>query len=90
MESDLWGMLQRSTGDGYRAKIVGSRHNQFFDFPLAEPAPVEFIAPQRVRDITNALPLEFFDKYLKASAQTPLLSGQDSHAELRLVRKKPE
>jgi dienelactone hydrolase len=86
VESDLWHMFARSTSDWYRAKVVGTTHTQFSDFPLANPQPPEeFIKPQRVRDITNAMLLEFFDKYLRNAAESPLLSGEDIYPELHVV-----
>lgn len=91
VESDWWGMFRRSTHDWYRGRIVGSSHTQFSDFPLADgDVSTERIAPQRVRDITNALLLEFFDRYLKNAAESPMLSGRGPYPELRMVREKSE
>jgi predicted dienelactone hydrolase len=91
VEADWWGMFRRSSNDWYRGKIVGTNHTQFSDFPLANAnPPAEFIRPQRVRDIINAVLLEFFDKYLRDAPDSPLLSGQDTYQELRLVSEKEE
>lgn len=91
VEVDWWGMFDRSTNDWYRAKIVGTTHTQFSDFPLANASPPpEFIKPQRVRDITNSVLLEFFDKYLRGATDSRLLSGGDIYPELRMVTEKDE
>lgn len=90
VEADWWGLFRRSTHDWYRGRIVGSSHTQFSDFPLASRSPsADAIAPQRVRDITNSVVLEFFDRYLKNTDDAPILSGWNPYPELRMVSEKP-
>ena len=91
MESDLWRMFRLSTGAWYRAIINNSVHDQFSDFALSSPVTPQGAASSlRIRDITNAVLLEFFDHHLKNEPTLPLLSGESSFQELQVIREIPQ
>ena len=81
-----WTMLRRSTADWYRVGIRGASHMSFSDFFLFEEAEPEAIDPRQAHRIINEYTLEFFDKYLRESPRTPLLSGTKRYPEVELMR----
>lgn len=79
-----WQLYENSSADWYDLRIEGASHVSFSDRALFEPASVEPMHPRRAHDIINAYTLEFFDKYLRGRAETPLLSGKTTYPDTQL------
>ncbi|MCM8567728.1 alpha/beta hydrolase family protein [Thauera linaloolentis] len=83
-----WRMLRRSTADWYYMSIAGVDHAHFSDRTLFETIPEDRMSPRQAHDIINRFTLEFFEKYLRGSTQTPLLDGEEVFAEAGLFKMK--
>lgn len=76
-DSEMRGLFDRLSGDGYLVRAPGLFHTDFADTTLLSPltrrlgltGPVE---PRQARAITNSFALAFFDRYLKG-VPAPLL-----------------
>jgi len=89
LNSEKWGMLNRSTKDWYRVRIKGSAHLNFSDLPLLlelNPAVAGTINPLRAHELIRKMLLEFFTKYLNDKEEAPLLNGQQQEPEITIAR----
>jgi hypothetical protein len=78
-------MLRLMTVDWYRVTIRGADHLSFSDAYLGdEKAPPGVMELKESHSIIQTLVLEFFEKYLRGSDMTPVLSRQRSFADLRI------
>lgn len=84
---EKWRMLRLSTGDWYNATIEGTQHPYFSDAYLIVPPPKGVIDPVLCHELVNKITLEFFDKYLKGSDNTPIMDHRKTFKQLRLVSK---
>ncbi|MBL8264861.1 MAG: hypothetical protein JNL55_00725 [Steroidobacter sp.] len=84
-----WTMLRRTTADWYRVTIARTIHDHFSDNLLFQPEDAQLMPPRVAHEIINGYALAFFDRYVKGSNDTaPLLSGERSFPEARLLRGK--
>lgn len=84
-----WTLLRRTTADWYHVTIARTNHGHFSDDTLFEPRDPQELHPRAAHAIINGYTLEFFDKYVRGSAQqTPLLSGEKRFPEATLLRRK--
>lgn len=79
-----WQFYDRSGADWYDVALRAATHGHFTDRTLFEPVVAEEMHPRLAHDIVNRLTLEFFDKYLRQSTHTPLLSGQQRYADVMI------
>jgi Platelet-activating factor acetylhydrolase, isoform II len=85
VERNIWKMLRLSSGPWYRATIERATHPSFTDGFLIVPPPEGVIAPEQAHRIINAVTLEFLDRYLRGSVQTPILDYHEAIDGLRLI-----
>ena len=85
MNRELWQMLRLTTADWYRAVILGADHNSFSDYYITVPLPPTVAPAREVHGVVNPLLLEFFDRYLRGSTDSPLLDRRQSLPLLRLA-----
>ncbi|GFZ82936.1 carboxylic ester hydrolase [Pseudohongiella nitratireducens] len=89
LDSEKWGMLNRSTDDWYRVRISGAAHLNFSDVPLLvdlNPTVAGTIDPLRAHELIRSLVFEFFGKYLRHDTTAPILGGEQQESELRIAR----
>lgn len=84
-DSMFWQLYSKTDADWYDLTLARAEHGHFSDRTLFEPADVSLMHPRLAHDIVNRYTLEFFDKYLKRSPDTPLLSGQQAYPETNLI-----
>jgi dienelactone hydrolase len=89
VERELWQMMRLSTDAWYRVSIEGTVHPHFSDAFLAVPAPPDLIEPRRGHFLMNRVTLEFFDRHLRGSEATPILSHQETFPDLRVNSRAP-
>lgn len=87
VERELWQMLRSSTDAWYRVSIEGTVHPHFSDAFLAVPAPPDLIDPRRGHLLMNRITLEFFDRHLRGSKATPILSHEETFSDLQVNSK---
>jgi hypothetical protein len=75
----------RTEADWYDVTLGRAEHEHFSDRTLVEAADPQAMHPGLAHEIVNRFALEFFDKYLRHSADTPLLSGEQAYPEVTLV-----
>ena len=85
MNRELWQMLRLTNADWYRAVILGADHNSFSDYYVTVPLPPSVAPAREVHAVVNPLLLEFFDRYLRGSKDSPLLDGLQSLPLLRIA-----
>ena len=81
-----WKLYARSRADWYDFVIQRAEHGNFSDLVLFEPADVRLIHPRLAHEIVNRVTLEFFDKYLRGVGPTPILSGELTYPDVKLVK----
>ncbi|HHC78390.1 MAG TPA: hypothetical protein ENK46_00805, partial [Flavobacteriia bacterium] len=78
-----------NTSAFYKAKILHSRHSNFMDIPLMIKLPflneAGTINPNKAFEITTAITLQFFDKYLSGKP-SDLLQLASKYPELEVIR----
>lgn len=79
-----WQLYAKSDADWYDITLDTATHGHFSDRTLFEPADARYMHPRLAHEIVNRATLEFFDKYLRQSADTPLLSGRQRYAQVEL------
>jgi predicted dienelactone hydrolase len=84
----IWSLYSKTDADWFDATLDRATHGHFSDRALFERADERAMHPRLAHDIVNRLTLEFFDRYLRGSADAPLLSGQLGYPELKLVSRK--
>lgn len=87
VEREIWQMLRLSSHEWYKATISGTEHPHFSDAFLIVPAPENMTDPKRVHYLANRLTLEFFDRHLRGSQETPVLDHRETLDGLHLVTK---
>lgn len=86
----FWRLLSRSDADWYDVTLRHTNHGHFSDRTLFEPAGLDLMHPRLAHEIVNAYTLEFFDKYLRGRADTPLLAGKSAYPDVALIMKPPK
>ncbi|MBL8267911.1 alpha/beta hydrolase family protein [Steroidobacter sp.] len=84
-DSLFWRMYSRTAADWYDLTVRGTAHRHFSDRTLFEAVDPALMYPRLAHEITNRYVLEFFDKYLRDSANTPFLSGARSWPDVDFV-----
>ncbi|MBL8264864.1 alpha/beta hydrolase family protein [Steroidobacter sp.] len=79
-----WQLYAKMTAPWYDVTLAGADHEHFSDRTLFRSADVSAMHPRVAHDIVNRFSLEFFDKYLKGSTNTPLLSGTEQYRDVLL------
>jgi dienelactone hydrolase len=85
-QSKYWQVYARTDADWYDVTLERAEHENFSDRTLFEVADPQVMYPGLAHEIVNRFALEFFDKYLRHSANTPLLSGEQAYPEVTLVK----
>lgn len=84
-DSLFWRMFSKTDADWYDLTLRGAHHQHFSDLTLLSPVDSQYMHPKLAHDIVNEFTLEFFDKYLRGRADTPLLSGARRYPDTQLV-----
>lgn len=84
-DSLFWRMFSNTDADWYDLTLQGAHHQHFSDLTLMRPADPQYLHPRQAHDISNEFTLEFFDKYLRGRADTPLLSGGKRYPDTQLI-----
>ncbi len=82
----LWQFFSKTDADWFDVTLQRAHHGHFSDRILLAPWEEQYMHPRLAHQITNQLTLEFFDKYLKGSTETPFLSGIRTWSQVQILQ----
>jgi hypothetical protein len=81
-----WQMYARTDADWYDLTLGRAEHEHFSDRTLFKAADPKLMYPGLAHEIVNRFTLEFFDKYLRQSSNTPLLAQEQAYPDVVLIK----
>lgn len=90
VDSRFWNMLSMTDSTWYRVTIRGASHMNFSDRSLFVPHDPRAIHPRAAHALINVYSLEFFNRHLLGSKDSPLLTGDSYRDVVLTVKPGPE